>query len=35
MGRPCGLKEEWEEVVGEKPMAEVVGLIYSQLGLYV
>lgn len=27
MGRSCGLKEERKEVMGEKPMAEVVGLI--------
>jgi hypothetical protein len=35
MGRFCGLKEKWEEVVGEKPMADIVRLIYLQLELYV
>jgi len=28
MGRSCGLKEEREEVMSEKPVAEVVGLMY-------
>ena len=28
-GRPCGRKEEWKEMVGEKPMADVVGLIFA------